>query len=212
MLRLSGLRTGKRRLRDFLIFIALASAFLAPGVQRAQAQTYSVIHNFTGAGDGGMPMAGLTLDAAGNLLGTANFGGNTGGNCGTGGCGLVYKLANKNSSWVLTPLYSFQGGNDGANPRVANVIIAGDGTLYSTTFYGGSACSLGSNGCGTVFKLQPPALACGSVNCPWNETILHNFDGTDGAGPVGALYLDQQGNVDGVTTTGGFRNGEVFSS
>jgi uncharacterized repeat protein (TIGR03803 family) len=207
MLRLSGLRTGKGSFRSFLAFAALASVFLVSGAHRAQAQTYSVIHNFTGGGDGGMPMAGVTLDAAGNLLGTANLGGNTGGNCGTGGCGLVYKLTNKNSSWILTPLYAFRGGSDGANPRVANVIIAGDGTLYSTTFYGGTACSLGSNGCGTVFKLQPQASACGSVICPWNETILHSFTGDDGAGPVGALYLDQQGNVDGVTTTGGFRNG-----
>lgn len=206
MLRLSSPHTGKCLLRAVVTLVALASAFVL-GMPLAQAQTYSVIHNFTGAQDGGMPMAGLTLDPAGNLLGTTNFGGNTGGNCGSSGCGLVYKLANKNSSWILTPLYSFQGGNDGANPRVANVIIAGDGTLYSTTFYGGGPCSLVSNGCGIVFRLQPQSSACATVICPWNETILHNFDGSDGAGPVGALYLDQLGNVDGVTTTGGFRNG-----
>lgn len=207
MLRLSGSHPGNRLFRALSHLAALAAAFLLLSTTAAHAQTYNVIHNFTGTTDGGMPMAGLTVDRAGNLLGTANLGGNTGDNCGASGCGLVYKLANKNSSWILTPLYSFQGGNDGANPRVANVIIASDGTLYSSTFYGGAPCSTGSNGCGTIFKLQPQVSACASVICPWNKTILHNFTGDDGAGPVGALFLDQQGNVDGVTTTGGFRNG-----
>jgi hypothetical protein len=39
----------------------------------AQAQTYTILHNFTG--DGAGPMAGLTMDQAGNLYGTAETGG-----------------------------------------------------------------------------------------------------------------------------------------
>ena len=41
----------------------------------AQAHNYKVLHDFTGGADGGAPQAGLTIDAAGNLYGTASFGG-----------------------------------------------------------------------------------------------------------------------------------------
>src|SRR5215469_11750183 len=42
------------------------------------AQTYTVIHDFTGGGDGEAPYTGLTIDAAGNLYGTTVAGGNNG--------------------------------------------------------------------------------------------------------------------------------------
>ena len=53
--------------------LALAAVFGLTAVitQAAQAQTYTVIHNFTGGQDGATPMAGLTMDRAGNLYGTA---------------------------------------------------------------------------------------------------------------------------------------------
>ena len=54
------------------------------------AQTYTVIHNFTGGPDGAAPMAGLTMDRAGNLYGTAAYGGNFGGDCGANGCGRLF--------------------------------------------------------------------------------------------------------------------------
>ena len=185
------------------------SALLLPVILAAaalQAQTYTVIHNFTGGQDGGTPMAGLTMDPAGSLLGTANVGGNTGGNCGVSGCGLVYKLVKRNDSWVLLALYDFEGGNDGTNPQTANVVIGPNGILYSTTYYGGGSCT-GADGCGTVFMLQPRQTACPAITCFWNETILHRFNGNDGSGPVGALLLDQEGNLDGTTNTGSMLNG-----
>lgn len=206
MLRVSEVILGKS---SSLLRLAV-TALLLPAIfalTALHAQTYSVIHDFTGGSDGGTPMAGLTLDRAGNLLGTANFGGNTGGDCGVSGCGLVYKLAQRNGSWMLTPLYSFQGGDDGANPQMANVIVAPTGVLYSTTYYGGGVCTAGDIGCGTVFMLQPRATACPTTFCPWNETILHRFTGHDGAGPVGALLLDQAGNLNGATNSGNLLNG-----
>ncbi len=65
---------------------ALTIAFLLTVVatQPAQAQTFNVIHTFTGGQDGGKPYAGLTIDRAGNLYGTAVGGG--------AGYGTVYKL------------------------------------------------------------------------------------------------------------------------
>ena len=49
------------------VFLALS---LLP-VQRAKAQTFTVLHNFTGGLDGANPYTGLTMDRAGNLYGTA---------------------------------------------------------------------------------------------------------------------------------------------
>ena len=97
---------------------AIALLCAAPAIA-APAQTFSVIHNFAGGADGATPLAGLTMDQAGNLYGTANYGGNVGGNCGLVGCGTVFRMTSHNANWVLTPLYAFAGGNDGANPQAA---------------------------------------------------------------------------------------------
>jgi uncharacterized repeat protein (TIGR03803 family) len=53
----------------------------------------TVIHNFTGAADGGSPSYGLTTDSAGNLYGTAVAGGDL--TCPINppqGCGVVFKI------------------------------------------------------------------------------------------------------------------------
>ncbi|MFZ0314853.1 MAG: choice-of-anchor tandem repeat GloVer-containing protein [Candidatus Korobacteraceae bacterium] len=188
--------------------LAMVLTLAAVTTQAAQAQTYSVIYDFTGGANGAMPMAGLTYDGAGSFYGTANYGGNTGGNCGTNGCGLVYRLTNTSSGWALTPLYSFLGGNDGANPEIAYVVFGPDGSLYSTTYYGGGTCD--GIGCGTAFKLRPSAADDLSGSSPWVETVLHRFTGADGAGPVGAVIFDHNGNMDGATSSGGLHNGGII--
>ena len=192
-----------RSLRAAVAGLMLAAMFMLTAVA-TQAQTYSVIHNFAGGQDGATPMAGLTFDRAGNLYGTAAYGGTVGGACGASGCGTVFRLAKRNSGWVFSPLYSFAGGTDGANPE-ANVNIGSDGSLYGSTYLGGGPCD--GDGCGTIFNLKPPASACKSALCPWTETLVHKFTGPDGIGPVGTVIFDQGGNLFGATTSGGFRNG-----
>jgi uncharacterized repeat protein (TIGR03803 family) len=186
----------------------LATLILAAATQSAQAQTFTVLHNFTGGGDGAAPLAGLTRDAGGNFYGTAYNGGYTGGTCAPYGCGTVFKLSNKGSGWVLTPLYSFQGSNDGAYPS-ARVILGPDGSLYGTTGYGGSSGCRGT-GCGTVFNLRPQAAACKTALCPWSESVLYRFmeGGNDYIPGPGDLVFDQRGNIYGSTTQrGGFSCG-----
>src|SRR5271165_1096627 len=186
------------RLRAATAPLALAIVLvLTPVVtQSAQAQTFNVIHNFTGGQDGANPLAGLTIDRGGNLYGTAYRGG--------AGYGTVYKLAHKGSGWTFNPLYAFAGGSDGAHPY-GRVIFGGNGTLYGTTSEGGnSSCS---GGCGTVFNLKPPATACKSALCPWTEIVLYRFTGTDGAGPSGDLIFDQAGSLYGTTYVGGGMGG-----
>lgn len=59
-----------------------------------KAGNYTVLHTFTGPGDGAGPYAGLISDAAGNLYGTTVGGGNIGTTrlCESGGCGVVFKI------------------------------------------------------------------------------------------------------------------------
>ena len=51
--------------------------------------TYTDLHDFTSGEDGAKPVGGVTLDASGNLYGTASEG--AGGPC-SGGCGTVWEI------------------------------------------------------------------------------------------------------------------------
>ena len=158
--------------------------------QSAQAQTYTVVHNFTDGEDGGCPAVGLTMDPSGNFYGTTQH-------C-VGCTGTVFKLSHSGSGWVLTTLYSFAGGSDGSCPS-GRVALARDGTLYGTTTYDGSG------GFGTVFRLSPWPTAPKSVLAPWSKVVLYSFTGgSDGAWPEGDLTLDQSGNIYGTTPYGGY--------
>jgi uncharacterized repeat protein (TIGR03803 family) len=59
--------------------------------------TEDILHSFTGGGDGANPCAGLIRDAAGNLYGTAAFGG-------AHGFGVVFELIRCSSSPPVTTL------------------------------------------------------------------------------------------------------------
>ena len=189
------------RIRAFgagLPVIVVALVFFAVNIPAAQAQTLTVLHNFT-YGDGAYPFAGVTLDQQGRIYGTAADGGSH-------QAGVVYRLAREGEGWVLSPIYTFQGEPDGAGPD-SKVVFGPDGLLYGTT-YGG-----GAEGFGTVFSLQPPATVCKTALCPWHETILYSFTGgADGANPeYGDLSFDQAGNIYGTTYAGGSDgNGVVF--
>ncbi len=162
------------------------AAIIVIAASAAHAQTLNILHSFTGLGDGGEPIAGLTLDQAGNFYGTTSHGG--------AGFGTVFKLTHSGSNWILSTLYMFQSGADGGSPT-ARVVFGPDGALYGTTTEGG----------GTVFSLRPPRRACRSVNCPWTETVLYRFTGLDDGGlpGYGDLAFDAAGNIYGTTMSGG---------
>lgn len=174
-----------------------------------KAQTFSVIHNFTGGRDGAGPLDGLTIDRNGNLYGTASAGGNQGYGCSNGwgmtGCGAVFELARSGTGWILRPLYDFQGGTD-ADPTFG-VVFGPDGALYGLTAGTSGSCS-NEYVCGGVFRLAPPATFCAGFTCNWQETVLHQFTGQpDGFGPSSRLLFDPAGNMYGVTYEGGVYNG-----
>ena len=64
-------------------------ALAAFAIPSAQAQTFTVLHNFLGP-DGSLPTATLTLDRAGNLYGTTQIGGSNGN-------GTVFKMTHGES-------------------------------------------------------------------------------------------------------------------
>ena len=191
---------------DFWMAIAASAlaALMIFAATEAPAQTFTVLHTFSGP-DGDNPEAGLSMDAAGNLYGTAYGGGNTSGVCLDVGCGVVFKLTRHGSNWTLVPLYKFSG-PDGSNPT-ARVMIAPDGSLYGTTAYGGAS------NFGVVFRLQPSPTVCKAVLCPWKETVVYSFTGgADGGYPAyGDLNFDKAGNVYGTTSSGGYTGGDYCS-
>src|ERR1700759_251085 len=95
--------------KRFVVRLSLTIAELILGFQASTfAQSFVVIHDFTGV-DGANPQSGLTIDGSANLYGTTRDGGRQ-------GLGTVFKLVQRGTGWVLTPLYSFSGGSDGAHP------------------------------------------------------------------------------------------------
>ena len=131
----------------------------------AQAQTFQVLHNFTGGADG-YNGNGLTMDRAGNMYGSTRGPGYCYGD--DGACGGVFKFSRAGSGWILSSLYHFRGGSDGSWPT-SGVTIGPDGTLFGTTASGGNGaqCDYGDTpGCGTVYRLQPPSHACPAFSCP----------------------------------------------
>jgi uncharacterized repeat protein (TIGR03803 family) len=156
----------------------------------AQAATESVLYSFCNGecNDGSNPEAGL-LRIKNQLYGTTPTGG-------VYDSGAVFSYNLKTG--VETALYSFGDGADGQYPIASLINVAG--TLYGTTYYGGTA------GDGTVFSLN---LATGI------ETVLYSFCGqqdcTDGESPRAAL-VDVNGMLYGTTQEGGANGqGVVFS-
>jgi uncharacterized repeat protein (TIGR03803 family) len=146
------------------------------------------LHNFKGEGDGAEPSV-LTIDAAGNLYGGTAYGGYEKGICLTefvDGCGTVFRVTADGTFSVLSVFNSKDG--NGAS----GLVMGADGTLYGTTYAGGSCFY--SYGCGVVFKL---------ADSKHKDSVLYNFNGkSDGFYPTG-LIEDSNHNLYGATLYGG---------
>ncbi|HTT83549.1 MAG TPA: choice-of-anchor tandem repeat GloVer-containing protein [Rhizomicrobium sp.] len=114
-------------------------------------------------------------------------------NGGTSNLGTVFSLHSPNGH--ETVLHSFGGNSDGAGPNGGLIEI--NGTFYGTTFHGGGSGCDYSEGCGTVFSVDPDTGA---------EAVVYSFcsqaNCADGAYPSGSL-LSVNGTLYGVTQYGG---------
>ncbi|MGB6804933.1 MAG: choice-of-anchor tandem repeat GloVer-containing protein, partial [Candidatus Sulfotelmatobacter sp.] len=108
--------------------------------------TETVLHSFNGI-DGSGPLAGVIVDAKGNLYGTTTSGGDYGG-------GTAFKLMPaEDGTWTETVLHSFNdNGTDGWEP-LAGLTFDASGNLYGTTYQGGTGNCY--EGCGTAFEITP---------------------------------------------------------
>jgi len=162
--------------------------------------SHIVLHRFTDGNDGRGPTAGLVMDAAGNLYGTAYAGG-------ADGYGTAYKLtSNGTGGFRFNAIHAFAGGEKGANPY-APLLLDAAGNLYGTTRYGGSAAAAcdtpSSTGCGVVFELLESSR--------YAEKILRVLQPTeDGAYPRAGVVADSAGNLFGSTGYGQRITGSVF--
>jgi uncharacterized repeat protein (TIGR03803 family) len=148
------------------------------------AYSAALIYTFTGGADGAGPdtiTPSYLPDGTLILYGVTRKGG------GAANAGTVFALAP--ATGVLTTLYTFAGGADGAGFG---------GVLYRNSALYGATLAGGTSGHGTVFKLAP---AKGQT--PWKETVLHDFTGgADGGYPSGGAF-DAAGTLYGVTAVGG---------
>jgi len=191
---------------------------LTPPKQKGDAWTETVLHSFPNAKQGFNPFGDLVFDSAGNLYGATFFGGGKGTTCDPyyQYCGSVFELSppkTKGGKWTERKLYSFEGVaqgaqvGDGANPN-GGLVLDNKGAIYGTTFYGGSVrgeCNGGSGGtgCGTVFKLAPPAKKDGN----WTQILLRRFDEQDGDNPAAGVVVGANGDLYGTTLRGGSSGG-----
>ncbi len=162
-----------------------------------QSGSFAVIHDFTGNGDGSWP-SGVAIDGSGNLYGPTQYGGS--------GAGVVYRLAQTASGWVLNTLYNFLGGDSGGSPQ--GVVVGPQDVLYGAAIGGLQNCY---NGCGLIFQLRPSPKTCPAISCSWTETVPYSFTGSTDAWDGGNLVSDQAGNLYGVSESGGAQqHGAVF--
>jgi hypothetical protein len=172
---------------------------LTPPVTQGGNWSYKVLRRF---GDK-MGPSPLAIDTAGNLYGVSGGG--------SAGYGYLYQLvrpASVGGKWTVKVLHAFKGGTEGAYP--ASITIGPGNTIYGVTSRGGSTACM-NGGCGTVFKLMPPAVAGKN----WKATILYRFTKSSGFYPYAQLLLKDgvlYGSTVGKQATKDFHNGaSIFS-
>lgn len=141
----------------------------------------TVLHSFTNGRDGENPCSRLATGSGGTLYGTTIYGGKEN--------GTVFQIRGDH----LNAAYDFPGGPLGSFP--SGVVEGPGGALYGTTSQGGGGKCPG--GCGTIFRLDLLG----------HETVLHTFQGPDGAFPAAGVTFDKQGNLYGTTESGGAYGG-----
>jgi uncharacterized repeat protein (TIGR03803 family) len=156
---------------------------------------FTTLHSFTNGNDGANPQAGLTL-SGNTLYGTASVGG-------TNENGTVFKVNIDGTDF--TTLYNFTNGNDGAYPEAG--LILSSNTLFGTASNGGT------NGNGTVFKINTNGTNFTTLYTFSTQNYdysIGNYTNSDGVHPGAGLILS--GNtLYGTAYQGGTGgNGTVF--
>lgn len=146
---------------------------------------YTKIHDFD-ITTGQLPNGGVIEAAANNKI----YGMTTSG--GLNSSGVIFSYDYTSNTFAVVYDLTFSNGFAG----FGTLNQAGNGLLYGMAFGGGSL------GYGVIFSLNP------TTN---NYTVLYNFNGADGAAPMGQMVEDG-GTLYGCTSQGGTNNkGVIFS-
>jgi len=133
---------------------------------------------------GQAPFSGVIAAPDGSLYGTATQGGNSD-QCRERACGTVFRL----KAGRVSAFHKFSGA-DGQFP-LARLVMASDGNLYGSAYYGGIGSACSGQGCGTLFQLTQDG----------GFSLLHKFKGgpKDGGGPSAPLVQGNDGTLFGTT-------------
>jgi hypothetical protein len=168
-------------------------------------------------------MSEVAMDAAGNIYGTAAFGG-------ADGIGTVFKLVRSAGGYSFQLLYSFTGGQDGGMPQ-GSVVLDSAGNLYGASGGGGGIFQITPSGTYTLIDTQAASLQApisidavgnlysttygggqrgdGSVfrdtysGGTWTHNVIFSFGGTYGGLPLSDVGFDTSGNMYVTSTFGG---------
>lgn len=162
--------------------------------------------------DGEVPYAGVSFDSAGNMYGTALFGGPNGND--DGFSGIVWEIS-KSGQYI--DLHDFgggvtnangTGGTDGGNPY-GGVTIDGTGNLYGTCSAGGPN-QLGIDGAGMVWEITNKGVYLDLHDFGGSVTNAGGSQGPDGYMSYAGVTLDANGDLYGTTAKSGPNNGGML--
>ena len=157
----------------------------------------NTLYNFCCA-DGRQPSGAVVSDKNGALFGTTNEGGGV-------DAGTIYRLTPpilKGGAWTKTTLYSFCSQANCTDGQYAQgtVLLTNAGVIYATALRGGTA------NLGTLISLTP------GQGDDYSFNLVHSFNESDGANPLGEIGADKSGTLYGVTQSGGSNGcGAIFS-
>lgn len=170
--------------RGLLSLAALASILCLDIA--APAQTFSVLHNFTGAANDGATPYSSFIASGSTLYSMTSFGGK--------GSGNIFSF--NTGTNALTSLYSFAGNNtDGVSPEGG--FLQSGNILYGTTTQGGTT------GDGTIFSFNTTT---------GDESLLYSFPGGSGGQYPDEAILSLGSLFYGTTDLGGSGNGGTIFS
>lgn len=158
---------------------------------------YQILHSFNPPVDGNNPSCLLLLDGAGHIYGNTFVGGN---GSAVFGPGTIFRANVDGTDFQVIHTFS-NATADPKYPGAAMVLDTATGTLYGSTFGGGStACQ---DGCGGIFSIATNGTGL---------TILHTFvSATEGSHALAGLVLAGSDDLVGITRdTGPFNGGAIF--
>jgi uncharacterized repeat protein (TIGR03803 family) len=174
--------------------------------QTTNGTTFSGLYNFsllnsqTGTNaDGAIPCGGLIVSGD-RLYGTASAGG-------AGGSGVVFSLGTNGANFAVLHHFTAQDAGTGTNFDGAipyGGLTFSDGTLYGTTFAGGTG------GQGVIFSLQTNGLGF-AVRHHFSATDSVSRTNTDGAAPSAGLTISSNVLYGTASAGGTGAAGTVFS-